>query len=117
MIAEYSASMGYLTAIMGRDLLQNDKKETRQKILKWLSKLDYWQRHKDLQTRRTPDTGTWVLVTEEFKGWQAGLGVRSLICHGIRIPRDKANCSRSWEVVHYVRFGVVSLIEGLSSWM
>jgi len=86
-ITEYSASMGYLTAIMGRELLANDKREMRQKILKWLSKFDYWQRHKDLQTKRVATTGTWIFDCNEYQDWRTGKDSRFLICYGIRISR------------------------------
>ena len=56
-INEYTASMGYLTAKMGAILLEHNKTQRRAEVLEWLSSNNYWQRHKELQEQRTPDTG------------------------------------------------------------
>ena len=85
MIQKYSESTGYLTMTMGAKLLANHKTEKRQKVLDWLWKGDYWQRHEELVKTRVQDTGKWFLESAEFKNSVASDVSLSLICHGIRI--------------------------------
>jgi hypothetical protein len=82
-INKYTASMGYLTATMGASILQNNKAEKRQKLLKWLASGKYWERHKEFRERRISGTGKWFL--DSIKYWMNSEKSHSLICHGIRI--------------------------------
>ena len=56
-------------------------------ILAWLSPLEPWLRHNDIQERLVENVGEWVLQTEEFKSWDAGSGRSEsdtgvLLCYG-----------------------------------
>jgi hypothetical protein len=81
LITTYTASMGSLTATMGRELLLQGQAEQRKKILDWLWKGYYWQTNDDLRKRRAPDTGNWFL--KDTENWVSDSGARPLICHGM----------------------------------
>lgn len=65
------------------DKLQQEKV---QKILSWLSPVDFAKQQAEIFERRVENTGTWFLNSEKFKEWkQGGLGVsRNLWCYGGR---------------------------------
>jgi len=48
--------------------------DDRPEILAWLSPLEPYRRHHDIQTRRVGGVGNWLLRTEEFRSWQRGDG-------------------------------------------
>ncbi|KAL8766351.1 MAG: hypothetical protein Q9209_006878 [Squamulea sp. 1 TL-2023] len=55
-----------------------------QKVITWLSPLDFWARQQDIISRRTEDTGTWFLESTEFQSWRNGsekvlCGCRSIV--------------------------------------
>ncbi|KAI3573063.1 hypothetical protein IWW34DRAFT_888169 [Fusarium oxysporum f. sp. albedinis] len=52
------------------------------KILDWLTPLDYGPQQSDNLSRRQPETGNWLLQSEEFLGWLAGKK-QTLFCPGI----------------------------------
>jgi hypothetical protein len=83
-IKVYSESMGYLTATMSAELLRHEKDERREKIINWIWKEDYSQKHKMLHENRVPHTGIWFLETAAYKDWRNGTGSKILICTGIR---------------------------------
>ena len=85
MIQKYNESTGYLTMTMGAMLLVDHKTEKRQKVLDWLWKGDYWQRHEEIVKTRVQNTGRWFLGSPEFKNWTTSDGPLSLMCRGIRI--------------------------------
>lgn len=60
-----------------------DEKSLR--IQAWLSLLEPYGRHKDVNNRRLDGVGDWVLRKNEFKSWRGGrdgLGDPTLLCYG-----------------------------------
>ena len=54
-----------------------------QKVLKWLSPLNFASKQVDTFERRQPGTGEWLFEEEVFKAWLAGDN-NALWCSGIR---------------------------------
>jgi len=57
------------------------------KILAWLSPLEPGARHRDIGAQRLDSIGSWLLETQEFRGWHGGnledgSAHRTLFCHG-----------------------------------
>jgi Cdc6-like AAA superfamily ATPase len=50
--------------------------------IQWLSPSDYSLQQMDLVSKRTKNTGTWFLESDEFRGWRNGPG-QTLLCRGI----------------------------------
>ncbi|KAJ5716680.1 hypothetical protein N7493_008591 [Penicillium malachiteum] len=42
--------------------------------LDWLSTATYWARQRDLQSKRTANTGNWVFGSDEYKNWKSTPG-------------------------------------------
>ena len=61
--------------------LSREKKK--QAVLQWLSPLDFRPKQLDTLSRRTPSTGEWLLIEENFKSWVDGSGPSCLFCSGI----------------------------------
>lgn len=101
-ITAYTASMGFLTATMGEELLQQDKSERRRKVLNWLWLGYSWQTNDQLRKRRIPNSGKWFL--NAAAGWINGKETSPLIGYGIRIYIfvGSADFSRCREIVHHV---------------
>ncbi|MCJ1384234.1 hypothetical protein MMC17_007350 [Xylographa soralifera] len=59
-------AVGILTLKEVRDWRQE---EFNQKILHWLSPLDFAARHQDLSSKRQPDTLRWLLASAEYRTW------------------------------------------------
>lgn len=55
-----------------------------QKIVEWLSHLNFWTKQRDALNSRFEGTGSWLLETEQFKDWLDGTK-RKLWCPGIRM--------------------------------
>ncbi len=62
---------------------QELKERKKQEVLQWLSPLDFRPKQLDILSRRTPSTGEWLLVEENFKSWVGGSGSSCLFCSGI----------------------------------
>ena len=58
--------------------------EDDQKILEWLSRRTYVERHNDVFQKRTSGTGDWLLRTKEFQSFLS-TDKRVLWCYGIRM--------------------------------
>ena len=58
--------------------------EEAQKILSWLSPLDFDERHQDILSARHPATGSWFLEHNKFLAWRnpAAGAPRGLWCVG-----------------------------------
>ncbi|KAJ7444177.1 ankyrin repeat domain-containing protein [Mycena latifolia] len=56
--------------------------EKRQKILDWMSPLNFLQRQADVYGTLQPGTGEWLLGEAQFQDWESGPG-KVLFCHGI----------------------------------
>ncbi|KAJ7444159.1 hypothetical protein FB451DRAFT_1413275 [Mycena latifolia] len=56
--------------------------EKRQKILDWMSPLNFLQRQADVYGTLQPGTGKWLLGEAQFQDWESGPG-KVLFCHGI----------------------------------
>lgn len=56
------------------------------RILRWLSHLNFEERHRDVLFKLHPGTGQWLLDSDEFKAWRNGKldSTPSLWCPGIR---------------------------------
>ena len=55
-----------------------------QKVLYWLSPLNFASRHADIMSRRQKGTGEWLIDSDEFQDWSSGRQ-RMLWCAGIRM--------------------------------
>ncbi len=57
-----------------------------QKILTWLSNLNFEEKQRDILSKRHPDTGRWLLNSDAFKAWRNGHdgSPSTLWCPGIR---------------------------------
>ena len=58
------------------------KDEIMEKVLEWLSPSDMSKMHQDIKGKRTDNTGTWFLDSEEFTRWANGEGSTLLFCPG-----------------------------------
>ncbi|KIM30816.1 hypothetical protein M408DRAFT_271003 [Serendipita vermifera MAFF 305830] len=56
--------------------------EERQKILDWLSPINFFARQDEIFSKRQADTGTWLLENDGFKKWKLG-EEKMLWCSGI----------------------------------
>lgn len=66
-------------------LQDSSDREARRIILDWVSSVNYSQKHWELQSSRTKDTGTWVVQTDEYIRWRNGQATSNvLFCHGIQ---------------------------------
>ncbi|KAJ7742073.1 hypothetical protein B0H16DRAFT_1728330 [Mycena metata] len=59
-----------------------DKDEDHQKIINWLSPINFFLRHAAITEMREKGTGEWLLKHPLFEKWESGLG-NTLWCHGI----------------------------------
>ena len=79
-------------------LKDNQIAETRSRerfeLLQWISKLDFRSKQTDILSRRSPDTGTWLLKDEKFQQWLGGEKHSCLWCPGIR-KHAKAHLHKS----------------------
>lgn len=55
----------------------------REKIIKWISPINSFQRQADILSTLQPGTGEWFLANTMFKNWKDGAG-EILWCRGIR---------------------------------
>ena len=62
---------------------QASKERKKQEVLQWLSPFDFRPKQLDTLSRRTPSTGEWLLVEENFQSWVDGSGSSCLFCSGI----------------------------------
>ncbi|KAF5572617.1 ankyrin repeat [Fusarium pseudoanthophilum] len=58
------------------------EREQEERILKWLSPIDYEAQHFDFLERRQPETGEWLLNSVKYQNWVNGRG-QALFCPGI----------------------------------
>ena len=60
--------------------------EQNQKILTWLSNLNFDEKQRDILSKRHPGTGRWLLDSDTFKAWRNGhdRSPSTLWCPGIR---------------------------------
>ncbi len=67
-------------------LQKSQKSHTRveQKLLEWLSPLEFRSKQLDVLSRRSPSTGEWLLRNNDFQIWLSGKGPSCLWCSGIR---------------------------------
>lgn len=84
------ASLGETVQNIERIALESREQECResterkkQQVLQWLSRLDFRSKQLDILSRRTPSTGEWLLVEDNFKSWVDGSGSSLLFCSGI----------------------------------
>ena len=69
------------TVLDQRTRLEGDKN---QKIVQWLSDLNFWAKQDDAFERRQDGTGQWLLEDAKFQGWIKG-DIPVLWCSGDRI--------------------------------
>ena len=84
-----STNIGLLNAFTSRltrdnviTLVQNQEDQVRQKILDWITPIDYAPQHSDFISRRQAWTGQWLLDSAEFKAW-VETDKQTLYCPGI----------------------------------
>ncbi|KAK3367844.1 hypothetical protein B0H63DRAFT_565724 [Podospora didyma] len=67
-------------------LERSQAQKARRDILDWISTANtYHQKHQDLQSSRTRDTGKWLLRSEEYSRWRNGPDqMGAFWCHGIQ---------------------------------
>ena len=61
--------------------VQQDNQD-RQKVLDWLTPIDYGHQQSDYLRRRQPETGQWLLDSEEYQAWLKASN-QTLFCPGI----------------------------------
>jgi Cdc6-like AAA superfamily ATPase len=96
-VLQFDLSIGSFTQI-GADvkdtaaniqcLLTAQQADQFRKIVDWLSPPDPWTNHESACRRHEPDTGQWLLKSEQYCRWKAGLR-RHLWMHG------KAGCGKT----------------------
>lgn len=59
-----------------------ERRKEEQKVLNWLTPVDYAPQQNDYINRRQPGTGQWLLDSPEFKAW-VETDTRTLFCPGI----------------------------------
>ena len=52
-----------------REVTDWRQEESNQKILRWLSPLDFAARHQDISSKRQPETLRWLLASAEYRTW------------------------------------------------
>jgi hypothetical protein len=67
-------------------MLEKSQAQTaRRYILDWISTVNYQQKHQELQSSRTMNTGDWLLGSQEYSRWRNGPNqIGALWCHGIQ---------------------------------
>ena len=58
-------------------------KEDDRAVVGWISPLNFWTRHQDLQRTRTEGTGEWILDSPLVSKWLSG-EEKVIWCHGMR---------------------------------
>ncbi|KAL8889204.1 MAG: hypothetical protein Q9192_006056, partial [Flavoplaca navasiana] len=58
-----------------------DPSREREKIIAWLSPVDFWQKQDDVFSDAHPGTGQWLLDLQQFQRWLSG-DPRDMWCHG-----------------------------------
>ncbi|KAJ7659519.1 hypothetical protein B0H17DRAFT_1212850 [Mycena rosella] len=56
--------------------------DERDKLIEWLSPLNFFPRQAEILSSRQPGTGEWLLEDDRFEAWKSGLG-GALWCYGI----------------------------------
>ena len=56
--------------------------QEREKVLQWISPLDFAPQQSDLSSRRQEGTGSWLLESQEFQEWMSEKG-KALVCQGM----------------------------------
>ena len=90
MVSIDTTTLGVMNHKETRQTRQEQKEwhnvEQNQKILTWLSKLDFDEKQRDILSKRHPGTGGWLLDSDTFKAWRNGHdeSPSTLWCPGIR---------------------------------
>ena len=69
--------------ILRVDLIVSGDTEPQQKVIDWMSPLDFREKQEEVLADREPDTGRWFFQSPKFKDWVDGR-TKVLWCHGIR---------------------------------
>jgi hypothetical protein len=64
------------------NLMQSSQHRERDKILSWISPTDYSNQQKDFISKRTAETGKWLLTCTEYQNWTQDIG-STVLCPGI----------------------------------
>lgn len=64
-----------------QQILDTQRSDRFQKVKSWLSAPDPWTNHSAARKRHEPDTGTWLLRSNEYQKWKAG-EIRHLWLYG-----------------------------------
>ncbi|KAF7347221.1 Ankyrin repeat-containing protein [Mycena venus] len=65
-----------------RDQKQHHDAAKREKIIEWMSPLNFFQRQADIFSTLQPGTGEWLLADSRFQDWLSGFG-KILWCRGM----------------------------------
>lgn len=69
-------------------LLDKDALLRREKILHWLSQLDFLEKQNTTLAKHVQGTGQWLLESDRFREWLHGSENFALWCAGMRKPHD-----------------------------
>jgi hypothetical protein len=58
--------------------------EKREKILEWISSVDFSSRHEAVSKERVENSGTWFLQSDAYQNWLNGAASNVLCCQGMR---------------------------------
>ena len=65
-----------------QSLRLNQSQQERDKVLQWLSPLNFKPRQAELSARRQKGTGSWLLESPNFQEWVSEEG-KTLVCQGM----------------------------------
>jgi hypothetical protein len=84
--AQITASTNLEIKQVRKEHQQWHTEEESRRILRWLSQLDFEEKHRDILSKLHPGTGQWLLDLDEFQAWRNGLldSSPTLWCPGIR---------------------------------
>jgi hypothetical protein len=65
-------------------MLKFDAEADREKLIEWMSPLNFFERQLDIFSNWQPGTGDWLLSDTKFKEWECATGTAALWCRGMR---------------------------------
>lgn len=62
----------------------NTNAEKRERILEWISSVDFSSRHEAVSKERVKNSGTWFLQSDAYQNWLNDAASNVLCCQGMR---------------------------------